>query len=199
MEITPLKLQNIIYIVYGYYLIITKKRLFDEPILAWDLGPVVPSIYYFYKGKNRIKNKEYIFINEKYDKEYRIFPKYCDLNYVIFPYPVESELYNEETDLYFCSVVNMVYKFYKWKSNKELVEILHQKGSPWYKVYNRNNILASGKNRPLLDEDICKQLEPLLIKNLEHKDRNFFDIVFSMVKKAFTNILLIFYPIFTIN
>ena len=52
MEITPLKLQNIIYIVYGYYLIITKKRLFDEPILAWDLGPVVPSIYYFYKGKS---------------------------------------------------------------------------------------------------------------------------------------------------
>jgi uncharacterized phage-associated protein len=162
IEITPLKLQKIVYITYGWYLAITNKRLFEEPIVAWDLGPVIPSIYYFYKGKNRIKDDEYIIINENHDEEYQIFKKNNDITNVIFPFPVESELFNEKTYLLFDKIVQMVYEKYKNLSAFKLVEILHQKGSPWYKIYNRDNKLASGKHRPLLDEDIKqKSLEAL--------------------------------------
>jgi uncharacterized phage-associated protein len=152
IEITPLKLQKIVYITYGWFLVIAKKRLFDEPILAWKLGPVIPSIYYFYKGKDRIKNKEYIFINEDYNQES------TEIN---FPFP-DFEVFPDKLYSHFSATANMVYRSYKNKSATELVSILHKAGSPWDKVYNRNNEIASGKNKPLLDEDIKqKSLETL--------------------------------------
>ena len=52
-EITHLKLQKLLYIAYGWNLVLNKEhpRLFDESIQAWKLGPVIPSVYYYYKNK----------------------------------------------------------------------------------------------------------------------------------------------------
>ena len=43
--ITNLKLQKLLYYAQAWYLVNYNKRLFDDPIEAWDLGPVVRSIY----------------------------------------------------------------------------------------------------------------------------------------------------------
>jgi len=71
--ITQLKLNKLLYYAQGLYLAKTGKPLFDEPIVAWDLGPVVPAIYHKYKvcGKNPIaadgKDVSGLFSEDEYD------------------------------------------------------------------------------------------------------------------------------------
>ena len=59
-DITPLKLNKLLYYAQGLYLAKTGTPLFDEPIEAWNLGPVVPVIYHKYKacGRNPIESDE---------------------------------------------------------------------------------------------------------------------------------------------
>lgn len=48
-DVTPLKLQKLLYYCQGYSLALTGKTLFSEPIEAWKFGPVVESVYQEYK------------------------------------------------------------------------------------------------------------------------------------------------------
>jgi len=43
--VTPLKLQKILYFVWIGFYIRTKQHLFNDDFYAWQLGPVVPSVY----------------------------------------------------------------------------------------------------------------------------------------------------------
>lgn len=54
--ISNLKLQKLLYFAYSRFLTLFDKALFDEPIEAWQHGPVIPSLYHHYKcyGKNMI-------------------------------------------------------------------------------------------------------------------------------------------------
>lgn len=60
-NITPMKLIKLTYISYGWYLALTDKeeRLTDESPVAWDFGPVFPSLFESLKGYGRsvIKDK----------------------------------------------------------------------------------------------------------------------------------------------
>ena len=58
--ISNLKLQKLLYYAQGCFLAITDKPLFNDPILAWQHGPVVSSIYHKYKqyGSNGIEFDE---------------------------------------------------------------------------------------------------------------------------------------------
>ena len=44
-SITQMKLLKLVYISYGWHLSLTENRLFDEPIYAWQHGPVIRSLY----------------------------------------------------------------------------------------------------------------------------------------------------------
>lgn len=48
-SITHLKLQKLIYYCQAWSLVFYERRLFQENIEAWVHGPVVPSVYHFYK------------------------------------------------------------------------------------------------------------------------------------------------------
>ena len=45
IDITPMKLQKLTYLVYKKYYQDTKKPLFSEPFEVWKYGPVVRSLY----------------------------------------------------------------------------------------------------------------------------------------------------------
>lgn len=45
VSITNLKLQKLLYLLQGYYSAIYENRLMEEDFYAWQLGPVVPSVY----------------------------------------------------------------------------------------------------------------------------------------------------------
>lgn len=52
---TNLRVNKLLYFAQGYSLAKRNVPLFDEQIEAWDLGPVVPSVYHAYKGfKNNV-------------------------------------------------------------------------------------------------------------------------------------------------
>ncbi len=49
-DITPMKLQKLLYYCQGYSLALTGKPMFEEEIEAWQYGPVVPAVYREYKA-----------------------------------------------------------------------------------------------------------------------------------------------------
>ncbi|BBM89212.1 hypothetical protein COTS27_00907 [Spirochaetota bacterium] len=50
--IDNLKLQRLLYYCQGYHLAVFDKRLFDDPIIATERGPIIKSIYNHYKAYN---------------------------------------------------------------------------------------------------------------------------------------------------
>ena len=62
--ISNLKLQKLLYYAQGCVLAITDKPLFNDNIVAWEHGPVVPSVYHEYKNNG----KSGIEFNENYDR-----------------------------------------------------------------------------------------------------------------------------------
>ena len=57
---TNMKLQKMLYYQQGYHLALFDEPLFEEELEAWMYGPVVPSVYEFYKehGSNGIQSKQ---------------------------------------------------------------------------------------------------------------------------------------------
>ncbi len=47
--ITNLKLQKLLYYAQAWYLVNFDRRLFSDPIQAWDFGPVIPPVYHRWK------------------------------------------------------------------------------------------------------------------------------------------------------
>lgn len=157
-EITPLKLQKLLYIAYGWNLVLNKEnpRLFDEPIVAWKYGPVVPSIYYYFRDKtddkNRIEDNMYV---ASFDEE----NGNIDYNVAIIP----------DSDIETRRIINAVLDRYGEQTGEDLVNKLHEKGSPWDKVYNKNGVEGSGKNSVLNDYEIAERSGIAIDKYIESK------------------------------
>jgi len=47
--ISNLKLQKMLYYLQGYFIAVFDKKLFQEPIVAWQYGPVVETAYHHFK------------------------------------------------------------------------------------------------------------------------------------------------------
>ena len=79
-DITNLKLQKLLYFAYGIHLALYDTPLFDTPIQAWKLGPVVPSVYREFKvhGENPITTKAYL-LKDDYSGEV-ILARYDDFS-----------------------------------------------------------------------------------------------------------------------
>ena len=68
--ITNLKLQKILYLAQAYYLTKFNKPLFDDLIRAWKYGPVIPTVYSFYKSNGNspiidIEDKSNLTVEDK--------------------------------------------------------------------------------------------------------------------------------------
>lgn len=58
-RISPMKLQKLVYYAIGWYAGYTGRPLVDEPVEAWQYGPVLPSLYHEFKkfGSGQITEK----------------------------------------------------------------------------------------------------------------------------------------------
>lgn len=119
-DVTNLKLQKLLYFAYGINLLLYDIKLFDAPIQAWKLGPVVPDVYREFKdsGDNTIKTRAYI-LKEDFSGEVNI-AKYDDFTE------------NEKKSL------NIACAAYGHKKAWTLVDITHKENSAWFKVYKEN-------------------------------------------------------------
>lgn len=116
IDITPMKLQKLIYLVYKRYYKKYSKALFSEPFEVWKYGPVVRSVYDEFKhfGANSIK---------KYATE-----------------PNGSVLIvNEEMSESFKNALDYVWDKYKYYDGIPLSEMTHRKNTAWWKAAKRED------------------------------------------------------------
>lgn len=72
-SLSNLKLQKMVYYAQGFHLALTGVPLFDDPIEAWEHGPVVPSLYQRFKqyGSGPIPQPENGIDVDSYPEEVR--------------------------------------------------------------------------------------------------------------------------------
>lgn len=122
IDITPMKLQKLIYLVYKKYYQDTKKVLFSEPFEVWKYGPVVRSVYDEFKhyGANAIK---------KYAEE-----------------DDGSVLIVNENRSDFRLALDYVWDKYKFFDGIRLSEMTHQKDTAWWKAAKEDKAYLSNKD-----------------------------------------------------
>ena len=110
IDITPMKLQKLIYIFYKDYLKETQEKLFDERFETWQYGPVLRSVYNVFKKYRANHIKEfYYFENNKYST---------------IALPAGSVVKK---------IFDNVWKTYGMIDGIRLSEMTHQQGTAWYK------------------------------------------------------------------
>ena len=106
-DMTPMKVIKLTYLSYCWYLALTKtERLLNEKAVAWDFGPVFPSLYQSLKdyGKTEIKKEIPTHTDEKVDEETKVF-------------------------------LNKIWSMYGKFDGVYLSALTHQMETPWQKVY----------------------------------------------------------------
>lgn len=107
-NLTPMKLQKLMFFSQSWYIKQLKARLIDDNFMRWPYGPVIPSIYYEFKD-NGGRNIEVPAKN-------------------IFGTPFDSQL--EPRDEVFLDEIIRVYGgFDGWT----LSDMTHQEGTAWRK------------------------------------------------------------------
>jgi uncharacterized phage-associated protein len=99
--LTPMQVLKLVYIAHGWMLGLTGRPLIDEPVEAWQYGPVVPSIYH------RFKRYGGSFIDE------------C---------PSQAPLAFTGRER---AILDQVWKNYGHLSGVKLSSLTHQRGTPW--------------------------------------------------------------------
>lgn len=104
VDITPMKLQKLIYILYKNYLKDTRSKLFWETFEVWQYGPVVPSVYGAFKQyrSNAIRNyhlnsegkySTVSFQNPNFKRNFeRVWEKYRDLDGIFISQLTQGKL-----------------------------------------------------------------------------------------------------------
>jgi uncharacterized phage-associated protein len=120
IDITPMKLQKLIYITYKEYLKKTNRPLFSERFEAWRYGPVIASVYdaFRHNKANAIKK----FYQEPSG---------------------DILVVDEETSHEFKTVLNDVWNKYKDFDGIRLSEMTHKRKTAWRKAVSLGNDFLS--------------------------------------------------------
>jgi len=124
VQISPMKLQKLLYFVYREHLKNTRNPLFPERFEVWKYGPVISSVY------DEFKNYK--------DKPIKDYSRDCN---------GKGYMITEGSFPAFQVALNKVWQKYKDFSGITLSNITHERGSAWRKAWEGNKPL-------LLDDDI---------------------------------------------
>jgi len=113
VDISPMKLQKILFFLHGWYLAVTGQGLIDEGFAKWRYGPVIPSVYRELKHYGGSPIEEYI---RQYDPNSKDF----------IPYFVNTNALPR-----FSEILERVWAQYSGLSAIQLSSITHEAGSPW--------------------------------------------------------------------
>jgi uncharacterized phage-associated protein len=112
-NISPMKLQKLLYLAQGYCLVETGEPLVDELFEAWKFGPVLPSLYHACKsfGGNSVHGQ----LGDSYGLE-------------------NSPANLEQRHSKIKEIIQFVWETYGDMQAIELSNWTHEKGGPWDKV-----------------------------------------------------------------
>ncbi len=105
-DLTPVKLQKLVYFLYRSYLKTTGKKLFSERFETWKYGPVIPSIYAEFNSYGKDPIKTYA----------------QDSQGIIYTVVEKGD---------FSKCIDDVWRDYKNMSGAQLTELTHQSGTAW--------------------------------------------------------------------
>lgn len=130
-----LKLQKLLYLSYEKFLKSTGEKLFTDPIVAWKYGPVVESVYEEFKGNGAnpipFEDDEVILSSHQLS----VTPSFM-------------RVLSSEHGVTSIDTITSVLQEYIDLTPWDLVEVTHQVGKPWQKVYRQN------ENKVITDEII---------------------------------------------
>ncbi len=111
-QVSPMKLQKLLYFAHGWHLAIRGDALLNETIEAWDFGPVVRSVYHEFKhfGNQPVTGYATYFDEDDFEV---IQPELSD----------DAERSKK--------LIGKVWNVYKVFSAFELSQMTHSQGSPW--------------------------------------------------------------------
>lgn len=123
-ELTPMKLQKLVYFAHGWWLGLTGRPLLGEAIQAWSYGPVVFSVYKAFAdyGSNPIGDKatETVVVKPDWSVFTTTTPSLDSLP------PDQAERYHEFLD--------RIYDIYGEYTPIQLTNMTHEPNTPWDKV-----------------------------------------------------------------
>lgn len=117
-QLSPMQLQKLVFFAYGWYLVITGKRLINERIEAWTWGPVIPSLYSEFRrfGSGSITD---------FARDH----SWSGLTVSLQPYRLDSG--DPEQDGEAIRIIKRVWDIYGKYSASQLSAMTHEPNSPW--------------------------------------------------------------------
>jgi uncharacterized phage-associated protein len=118
-DLTPMKIQKLIYFAHGWHLSLAEKPLIDEQIQAWKFGPVVHSIYRAFRDFGNSPVSSYA--TEVKVENGRLL----------------TEIPKIPEDSVAMKLVEKIWEVYGKYDGVQLSNATHQSDTPWSKVWER--------------------------------------------------------------
>lgn len=115
-ELTPMKVQKLIYIAHGWHLALSGKPLISEDVQAWQYGPVVPEVFHRLKryGKNQITDNIIEVTSDNHIEVPRI----------------------PQDDVFANALLEKVWEVYSQYGGIQLSQLTHAPSAPWSEKWN---------------------------------------------------------------
>ena len=127
-KISPMKIQKLIYLAHGYYLVETGKPMLDELFEAWKFGPVLPSLYHSCKHLGSSNLERFLVDNVVGTKSKNSAPLV--------------------TDIRANDIIDFVWKEYGAEAAIKLSAWTHVRGGPWDKVTDGGRNIIRNQDIP---------------------------------------------------
>ncbi len=128
VDITPLKLQKLLYYAQGYYLASFGKSLFEEDFLKWEAGPVAESVLHQFSHRN-----SGIYRGQP------IGPKQCTFDRTSKDLRQVLHEYRQKIDLEEQKYLALIYNMHLYDSGESLSEKTHTE-RPWKDAFFKGKI-----------------------------------------------------------
>ena len=125
-DMTNIRVNKMLFFAQGWSLVRRGKPLFKEDLRAWQYGPVVPSVY---KAFQPCGNQKIVDFSGKFDPD---------------------KFSSEEIEL----LLDVSREYDKYSTTK-LVNMTHEKGTPWQQVYREH------ESKVITKESILQYFETL--------------------------------------
>jgi uncharacterized phage-associated protein len=123
-ELTPMKVQKLVYFAHGWYLALTGRPLVSDTIQAWQYGPVIPSLYQAFKEYGNSPIGTPAFQGSWHDGRYAwSVPR------------LETSSINVEEIERARQVIRKVWDLYGSYTSIRLSNATHDPDGPWAQVY----------------------------------------------------------------
>lgn len=149
VEITPMKLQKLVYFAHGWHLAILNSPLINEQVECWKYGPVIRSLFHEFKefGLDPITRRavEHHFESDPASRRFKAWSSTAELHN-----PSEETL----------GLIKDVWQVYKIYSAVKLSNMTHLPDTPWTEINEKY------QGNPPKGTDIPQELIQAYFQNL---------------------------------